>query len=196
MRTADRRLMWHGMFLFLLGLVTGQQERRFTNMRMALSAHLQGVLNGTFLIALGAIWDHVELPPRAEKVARLTALYGTYGNWLFTTLGAAMGTAAANPILSQGHHGKPWQERAAGWGFRSIAYSILVAVVLILWGLGRRRTVPATAVTVRDDDRSVASTRFVADDCGSASNGACELSASETTKVTASSDSRDWVRRA
>jgi hydroxylaminobenzene mutase len=116
MRTADRRLMWHGMFLFLFGLVTGQQERRFSNMRMALSAHLQGVLNGTFLIALGAIWDHVELPPRAEKVARLSALYGTYGNWLFTTLGAAMGTAAANPILSQGHHGKPWQERAAGWG--------------------------------------------------------------------------------
>ena len=157
MRTADRRLMWHGMFLFLFGLVTGQQERRFTNMRMALSAHLQGVLNGTFLIALGAIWDHVDSPPRAEKVARLSALYGTYGNWLFTTLGAATGTAAANPILSQGHHGKPWQERAAGAGFRSIAYSILVAVVLILWGLGRRPTVPAPAVTARDDDRSVAS---------------------------------------
>ena len=54
-----------------------------------------------------------------------------------------MGTAAANPILSQGHHGKPWQERIAAAGFRSIAYSILVAVVLILWGLSRRRSVPA-----------------------------------------------------
>jgi hydroxylaminobenzene mutase len=145
------------MFLFLFGLVTGQQERRFTNKRMALSAHLQGVLNGTFLIALGAIWDHVELPPPAERIARLSALYGTYGNWLFTTLGAAMGTAAANPILSQGHHGKPWQERVAAAGFRSIAYSILVAVVLILWGLGPRRSVPAAAVTKRDDDRCVAS---------------------------------------
>jgi hydroxylaminobenzene mutase len=157
MRTADRRLMWHGMFLFLLGLVTGQQERRFTNLRMALSAHLQGVLNGTFLIALGAIWNHVELPPRAEGVARLSALYGTYGNRLFTTLGAAMGTAAANPILSQGHHGQLWQEKAAGWGFRSIAYSILVAVVLILWGLGRRQTVPATVVTASDTDTPRAS---------------------------------------
>jgi hydroxylaminobenzene mutase len=90
-------------------------------------------------------------------VARWSALYGTYSNWLFTTLGAAMGTAAANPILSQGHHGKPWQERVAGVGFRSMAYAILVAVVLILWGLGRRRPVPATAVAARDDDRSVAS---------------------------------------
>lgn len=96
-------------------------------------------MNGTFLVALGAIWGHVELSPRVEKAARWSVLYGTYGNRLFTTLGAAMGTAAANPILSQGHHGKPWQERIAGAGFRSIVYSILLAVVLILRGLGRRQ---------------------------------------------------------
>jgi (hydroxyamino)benzene mutase len=138
--TADRRMIWHGVFLFLIGLVTGLQERRFKNMRMALSAHLEGVMNGTFLIALGAVWGNVELPPRVAQAARWTALCGTYGNWLFTTLGAAMGTAAANPILSQGHQGKPWQERLAGAGFRSIAYSILVAVGLILWGLGRPKS--------------------------------------------------------
>jgi hydroxylaminobenzene mutase len=120
-------------------------------MRMALSAHLEGVMNGTFLIALGAIWGHVDLPPRVAKAVRWSALYGTYGNWLFTTLGAAMGTAAANPILSQGHHGKAWQERIAAAGFRSIAYSILVAVVLIAWGLRRRPPVPEAAVSARED---------------------------------------------
>jgi hydroxylaminobenzene mutase len=140
MRTGDRRLMWHGVFLFLIGLMTGMQERRFKNMRMALSAHLEGVMNGTFLIALGAIWGNVNLPPRVEQAARWTVLFGTYGNWLCTTLGAAMGTAAANPILSEGHHGKPWQEKVAGFGFRTIAYSILVAVVLVLCGLGVRRS--------------------------------------------------------
>ena len=138
MQTDDRRLIWHGVFLFLIGLVTGTQERRFKNMRMALSAHLEGVMNGTFLIALGAIWGHVELPQPVERVARWSALFGTYGNWFFTALGAAMGTAAANPILSQGHHGKPWQEKVAATGFRSIAYSILLAVVLVLLGLARR----------------------------------------------------------
>ena len=76
-----RRLMWHGMFLFLIGLVTGTQERRFKNMRMALSAHLEGVMNGTFLMALGGIWGDVELPRPVEQAARWTALYGTYGNW-------------------------------------------------------------------------------------------------------------------
>ena len=92
-----------------------------------------------FLIVLGAIWGHVELPPRVEKAARWSALYGTYSNWLFTTLGAAMGTAAANQILSQRHHGKPWQERVAGAGFRSVTIAIFSAVALILCGLGRRR---------------------------------------------------------
>ena len=36
----NRRLMWHGMCLFLLGLLTGFVESRFTNVRMGLAAHL------------------------------------------------------------------------------------------------------------------------------------------------------------
>ena len=40
--------MWHGMFLFLLGLITGLVEQRFTNIRVGLSAHLEGVMNGIF----------------------------------------------------------------------------------------------------------------------------------------------------
>lgn len=143
---ADRRMVWHGVCLFLIGLVTGTQERRFTNMRMALSAHLEGVMNGTFLMALGASWGHLELPRPLEQAARWTALYGTYGNWLFTTLGAALGTAAANPILSEGHHGEPWQERIVLLGFRSMRYAFFVAVVLIVWGLGRRKPLHETPV--------------------------------------------------
>ena len=53
MGPANRRLMWHGMLLFLLGLVTGLIERRFTNMRMGVSAHLEGVMNGIFWLLCG-----------------------------------------------------------------------------------------------------------------------------------------------
>ncbi len=42
MKTQKRRLMWHGMLLFLRGLITGLLEQRFTNVRMGLSAHLEG----------------------------------------------------------------------------------------------------------------------------------------------------------
>jgi hypothetical protein len=60
MESTHRRLMWHGMCLFLLGLLTGFAEPHFSNMRMGLAAHLEGLMNGIFLIALGAVWIHVE----------------------------------------------------------------------------------------------------------------------------------------
>jgi hydroxylaminobenzene mutase len=78
--------MWHGMFLFFLGLVTGLLEQRFTNMRMGVSAHLEGVMNGTFLIVPGAIWTEVRLSPPVKTTAFWIAIYGTYANWFFTTL--------------------------------------------------------------------------------------------------------------
>ena len=135
MRASNRQLMWHGMFLFLLGLVTGFLEQRFTNIRMGLAAHLEGVMNGAFLIALGAIWNEVRLPRPARVAAYLMALYGTYGNWLTTTLAAIFGTASSTPIAAAGHAGKHWQEILVGAGFLSVSISIGAAVILVLWGL-------------------------------------------------------------
>jgi hydroxylaminobenzene mutase len=130
--------MWHGMLLFLLGLLTGLLEQRFTNVRMGLAAHLEGVMNGIFLIALGAIWTEVRLPPPARATAYWTALYGTYVNWLVTTLAAVFGTAANSPISAAGHSGQPWQESFVAAGFLSVAVAIITCSVLVLWGLRAR----------------------------------------------------------
>ena len=130
-----RRLMWHGMLLFMLGLVTGFAEQHFTNVRMGLAAHLEGVMNGNFLVAVGAIWAEVRLPPAGKKVAYWTALYGTYVNWLVTTLAAIFGTAALSPITAPGHNGLPWQESLVTAGFVSVGLVIVAASLLILWGL-------------------------------------------------------------
>ena len=138
METSNRRLMWHGMFLFLLGLVTGLVEQRFTNVRMGLAAHLEGVMNGIFLVALGAIWTEVRLPPSAKATAYWTTLYGTYVNWLTTTLAAVFGTAASSPISAAGHRGQPWQESLVMAGFLSVSVSIVATSVLVLWGLRPR----------------------------------------------------------
>src|ERR1700756_4625711 len=79
-----RRLLWHGMALFLIGLLTGLAEQRFANIRMALTAHLEGVMNGTFLLAVGAIWSEVRLSSRPSAVTYWALLVGTYGNWAVT----------------------------------------------------------------------------------------------------------------
>ena len=92
------------MLLFLFGLLTGFVEQKFANPRMGLAAHLEGVMNGTFLIALGAIWSDVRLSPRLDAAAYWSALYGTYVNWAVTTLAAIFGTAAMSPINRSGPH--------------------------------------------------------------------------------------------
>jgi hydroxylaminobenzene mutase len=132
---ANRQLMYHGMYLFGLGLATGLLEQRFTNVRMGLSAHLEGVMNGTFLIALGAIWPEVRLWAKAKRIAYWTALLGTYLNWLVTTLAAAFGTATDSPISAAGHSGRAWQETLVSAGSLAVAISIITSSVLILWGL-------------------------------------------------------------
>ena len=141
MDMAHRRLMWHGMFLLLLGMVTGLAEPYFTNVRMGLAAHLEGVMNGIFLVALGAIWTEVKLPSPAKAVAYWTALYGTYANWLTTTLAAVFGTAAKSPISAAGYTGQPWQENLVTAGFLTVSLSIIAASVLVLWGLRPGRAV-------------------------------------------------------
>jgi hydroxylaminobenzene mutase len=141
MGTANRKLMWHGAFLFLLGLFTGFAEPRFANMRMGLAAHLEGVMNGTFLIAVGAIWNEVRLGPGTKAAAYWTALYGTYVNWLITMLAAVFGTAALSPITAAGHTGAPWQETFITVGFMSVGGAIVACSVLLLVGL-RARAMP------------------------------------------------------
>jgi hydroxylaminobenzene mutase len=130
--------MWHGMLLFLLGLATGFVEPRFTNVRMGLAAHLEGVMNGIFLLALGAVWNEVRLSAPAKATAYWTALYGTYMNWVVTTLAAVFGTAALSPITAAGHSGRPWQEGLVTVGFVSIGAVMVASSLLVLWGLRAR----------------------------------------------------------
>ncbi len=138
MEDSKRQLLWHGMFLFLLGLLTGFIEQKFSNPRMGLAAHLEGVMNGIFLVAMGAAWAEVRLSPRWKAVAYWGVLYGTYANWAFTTLAAIFGTAALSPITGASHSGQPWQETIVTVGFMSVGVVIVAASILILWGLRRK----------------------------------------------------------
>ncbi|HKW74837.1 MAG TPA: hypothetical protein VJN64_04870 [Terriglobales bacterium] len=132
-----RRLIWHGMFLFLLGLLIGFFEQKFVNPRMGLAAHLEGVMNGAFLVALGAVWETVKLPARAKSATYWIVLYGTYVNWGTTALAAAFGTAALSPITAAGRRGQPWQESLITVLFMTVGPAMVAASVLVLWGLRR-----------------------------------------------------------
>lgn len=139
MQDAKRRLLWHGMFMFLLGLLTGFAEQKFSNPRMGLAAHLEGVMNGIFLVALGAIWAEVRLSSKWKAVAFWTALYGTYVNWAVTTLAAILGTAAMSPITANGHSAQPFSEGIVTAGFVTVGIATVTSSILVLLGLRRAK---------------------------------------------------------
>jgi len=51
----DHKLIRYGILLFLLGLLTGFAVESMKNPRMGLSSHLEGTMNGMFLILIGLI---------------------------------------------------------------------------------------------------------------------------------------------
>jgi len=126
--------MWHGMFLFLLGLFTGFAETHFANVRMGLAAHLEGVMNGIFLLAVGAAWNELRLAPGLKSATFWIALYGAYMNWFFVVLAAIFGTGTLSPITATGRQGLPWQEKLITAGFMSVGLAIVACTLLLLWG--------------------------------------------------------------
>lgn len=134
------------MFLFLLGLLTGFVEQSFSNLRMGLAAHLEGVMNGIFLLALGAAWTEVRLSGPLRAAAFWAALYGAYANWVVTTIAAIFGTAALSPVTAAGHAAQPWQEILVTLGFMSVGIAMVGSAVLMLWGFRRPTIEPGSAM--------------------------------------------------
>ena len=93
-----RRLIRHGFVLFLLGLLTGFAIPAMLNPRAGLAAHLEGVLNGMFLLIAGLAWTELRLTERAGRVLSGLLLFGTYANWVAVTASGILGTSKGTPI--------------------------------------------------------------------------------------------------
>lgn len=134
----SRRLMWHGIMLFILGLLAGAFVSSYANPRMGLSAHIGGVLTGLFLGLLGLIWTHLRLQASAAAATFWLMLYGNYGSVVGLVLAAVFGTTRSTPIHGTGHLAAPWQEGLVDFTLTSSALAVLVGSVLLLWGLRGR----------------------------------------------------------
>lgn len=133
-----RALLAAGALLFLLGLFSGFAIPGMTNPRMGLSAHLEGVMNGTFLMAAGLAWSRLALGARLRAVTWWMLLYGTFANWLFVSLAAVFGTNALSPIAGAGHAGTPAQEAVVAAGLGSVGVAMVIGCALLVVGFLRR----------------------------------------------------------
>lgn len=135
-----RRLIRAGVLLFLLGLLVGFAVPAFANPRMGLASHLEGVMNGLFLIALGLLWPRLVLSTRLLSVAFWLAIVGTFANLLATSLAAAWGAGAMMPIAAQGRTGTASQEGVIQALLVLLSLAMVALCVILLVGL---RDVPA-----------------------------------------------------
>jgi (hydroxyamino)benzene mutase len=94
----SNKLIFWGLALLLLGLAVGLFVQNMTNPRMALSAHLEGLMNGMFLMLLGLIWQRLVLSAKLLKLTFLLAIYGTFANLLAVIIAAITGFGKMMPI--------------------------------------------------------------------------------------------------
>ncbi|MBV1931733.1 MAG: hypothetical protein KUG71_08440 [Porticoccaceae bacterium] len=137
MKTKDQTtqtLLGLGALLFFLGLLSGFAIPAMTNPRMGLAGHLEGVMNGTFLIATGLAWSRLNLGPRCLTAAYWLLVYGTFANWLFVTFAAIFGTKAMTPIAGSGYEGQAWQESFVTAGLASVGVAMVIGCALLVWG--------------------------------------------------------------
>jgi hydroxylaminobenzene mutase len=134
----SRTLVALGASLFLLGLLTGVLVPAVRSPRIGLSAHLEGVMNGTFLMVLGAIWHHVHLSSSLSRLCFWLLVSGTFANWLFVFLGGVFGAGRLMPIAGGGVTAQPWQEIVVGAGLVALSVAMVLGCGLLTWGLFRR----------------------------------------------------------
>jgi len=138
-----RTLLRAGFLLVLLALLGGTVIPLFTNPRLAVSAHVTGLLSGLLLAVLGLCWSALSLTPARGGVVRALFLYGGYANWAVSLLGAAWGTKRLTPVAGAGFEAQPWQETVVEVGLLSLVLAMLVGTALVVHALWSREPTSA-----------------------------------------------------
>ena len=131
----DTFLVRAGFVLLTLALLTGFAMPEFLNQKMALAAHLTGIMNALILMALGLAWSLLTVSPLQARLTRGAFLYGTYANWVTSCLAAAWGTSRLTPMSGAGYSAAPWKEAVVQALQVSLALAILAGAVLVVYAL-------------------------------------------------------------
>ena len=131
----ERLLIRAGFALFTLAFLTGLAVPAFLNPRMAVAAHLTGVVNALLLIALGLAWGLLAMSPVQARLTRSVFLFATYANWGTSCLAAVWGTSRLTPLSGAGYSAAPWKESVVQVLQVSLALAILAGAVSVVYAL-------------------------------------------------------------
>lgn len=134
--TYASRLLFLGVLLFLLGLVVALGIPQMANPRMGLSAHLEGTMNGMFLIILGLVWSKLVLNETWLRITFWLTIYGSFANFAAVTISAITGAGKLMPIAG-GQEGTPTVEAIVSLLLITLSLAMIAVGVLVLVGLYR-----------------------------------------------------------
>jgi (hydroxyamino)benzene mutase len=127
-------------------LLTGFVIPHLVNPRMGLVSHLEGIMNGIFLVLLGLLWPKINLSRFWLATTFWLSIYGTFANWAATLMAAIWGAGASMPIAAIGHQGTPSQEAIINFLLWTLSVAMVAVSTLVLWGLSlgsfRKRQFP------------------------------------------------------
>lgn len=109
---------------------------------MGLTSHLEGLLNGMFLVLIGLIWPRLLLPGWALTVTFWMAVYAGVMNWATTLLAAIWGAGASTmPIAAGTQAGTGTQEAVLAVMLMSLSMAAVLTLLLLIWGFRGERGV-------------------------------------------------------
>jgi hydroxylaminobenzene mutase len=127
-----RRLLRHGLLVFFLGLVTGFAVPSLANPRAALAGHVEGLMNGMFLVLVGLAWPQLGLSERVGRFVCWLLLFAAYANWAATTASGVLGTSRGTPIAGAGFQAGPFAENAVFGTLVLVGLSMTAACAVLL----------------------------------------------------------------
>ena len=127
-------LLFFGVLLFLFGLVIALFIPLMTNPRMGVSAHLEGTLNGMFLLILGLIWHKLVLKEKWLTITFWLTVYGSFSNFVAVSIGAITGAGKMMPIAG-GKEGTPVLEGLISFLLITLSLAMITVCILLLAGL-------------------------------------------------------------
>ncbi|MFZ4543378.1 MAG: hydrogenase [Saprospiraceae bacterium] len=127
-------LTFIGILLFLFGLLVAFFIPLMANPRMGLSAHLEGTMNGMFLVILGLIWNKILLTDKWLTTAFMLSIYGAFANFVAVIIAALTGAGKMMPIAG-GKEGVLLVEGIISFLLISLALAMVLVCGIVLAGL-------------------------------------------------------------
>jgi (hydroxyamino)benzene mutase len=134
------RLLQAGIILFLIGLLSGFFINSCPLKILGIAAHLVAFICGIFLLALGCIWNRLNISTRLSIFGMFLAIYGTYCTWFIYFIAGAWGAGGMFPIASKGVTGTVLQENIILFLTPTAALSLIVLCIIVLLSLCKNKT--------------------------------------------------------